>query len=185
MNPLEEIRPSQEAGERNLDYFAKLFEQHSADAMALAYSKLSNRADAEEVVQNSFLDAYRTLPKLRDPQRFGGWLRSIVLNQCADFVRSKIRRNKLHEEAAKMRPVETPVVDDPQTERMSAVLEALNALPDTYREPLTLRHIRGYSYSKIAQAMSLPLDTVRTRLCRGDAMLKAKLQRLVRRGELS
>lgn len=180
-NRIEELRPHEKAGERNLCQFTELFQRHSADAMALAYSRLSNRADAEEVVQDAFLDAYRNLPRLRDPQKFGGWMRSIVINHCVDLIRRKSRKEKLHRESALTRDFVTPA-EDLKEERTQAVTEAINSLPDLYREPLVLRHLRQLSYQQVAQALSVPLDTVRTRIARGDAMLREKLQRLIRRG---
>src|SRR5213083_1806878 len=129
------------------DAFRALVERHSRSVFRLAYRMTGNEQDAEDVVQESFLRAYRQLGRFESRANFGTWLYRIVANCSVDLMRAKqARHDQAHAE-----PLETAAgtsaVDAPDPERLATsaeinrrVQDALGALSPLERAAFTLRH---------------------------------------------
>lgn len=81
----------QEAQQGNLSAFATLIRRYQSATYALALQRLGAAGAAEEAAQEAFVAAFQKLSQLRDPTRFGAWLRAITLRRCADGMRSRKR----------------------------------------------------------------------------------------------
>ena len=129
------------------------------------------REDAEDVVHDVFMHAFAHLVELREPAAFGGWICAIARRRAIDHVR-------------RVRPTE-PIDDFPDrfassdrpdvTAEARAALEAIQALPEAYRETLTLRLVEGLSGPEIAAMTDLTPESVRVNLHRGFRLLRERL----------
>ena len=148
-------------------------------AFRVARGVLRNDADAEDVAQEALLRAYRRFDRLRDAQRFRGWLVRIVFRLALDRARSAKRRELRETEWAHPARRATP----PNAEELAASGEfqaqfdsALDALPEKLRLVLLLAAMEGHTLEEVATMLGLPIGTVKSRLFAGRKKLAEKLQ---------
>jgi len=129
-----------------------------------------NHALADDLAQQAFLKAWKSLPSLREPEAFGGWLRSIALN----VWREEARRGGVILEADDGRLDETPdpVSRHAGVEARMDLEEALNRLSAGERLCLVLSHAEGMSHGEIAAAAELPVGTVKSHIARGGEKIR-------------
>ena len=167
---------------------AREFEQRLADCPKLAYrvalGVLHNTAEAEDVAQEAMLRAYRNFHRLRDRERFRGWLVRTTFRLALDRIRSKNRRER-HETNA-MRMIED-VQREANVENLVAsreferqVAQALDALPEKLRIVMVLAAIEGYNTREVGKLAGLPEGTVKSRLFLARKKLAESLQCLVK-----
>ena len=123
---------------------------------------------AEDLVQDVFLVALQRLASLRTPAAFGGWLATIARNRATDHHRQDRRAEEVELE-------ELPAAPPEDHGEALAVLDAIRALPDTYRETLTMRLVEGMTGPEIAARTGLTEGSVRVNLHRGMKQLKERL----------
>ncbi len=159
--------------------FAVLVRRYQDHAYGAAIGRLSDFELARDVVQEAFLCAYRDLRRLRNPARFGGWLRGIVRNTAHRALRELSRVQALADEMD--RSVEPPAPTRPpdesaeQAERREIVRRALARLGEKSREAVSLHYVDGLSYADIAEFLHVTETTVQGRLQRGRAQLRKEL----------
>lgn len=124
------------------------------------------RDEVDDIVQEVFISAYKSLHNLRDKNAVGGWLAMIARNNAAEFYRSR----KLTEEL----PETIKHYDAPQTEA-NEILAAIRSLPEAYRETLVLRLVEGMTGQEISEQTGLTPLSVRVNLHRGMKLLRQKL----------
>jgi RNA polymerase sigma-70 factor (ECF subfamily) len=151
---------------------------HSARVYRLAYRLTGNRHDAEDLTQEVFVRVFRSLSNYQ-PGTFEGWLHRITTNLFLDQVRRKqrIRFDALAEDAGEKLP-STDVGPERAFEHRNLdddVQRALDALPPDFRAVVVLCDIEGLSYEEIAATLGVKLGTVRSRIHRGRAQLRAAL----------
>jgi RNA polymerase sigma-70 factor (ECF subfamily) len=158
------------------DAFAELVRRHSSRIYGLAYRMTGNQADAEDVVQETFVRAYRALPSFRPELSFGAWLYRIAVNTSltqrgrqASCAAEPLNDNMALDAAA------SPGDLAESRELQAAVQQAIISLPMMYRAVVVLFHIEGRPYAEIADILGLPINTVRTHLHRGRALLRERL----------
>ncbi len=151
--------------------------EHSARVYRLAYRLTGNPQDAEDLTQDVFIRVFRSLDGYT-PGTFEGWLHRITTNLFLDRVRraNKIRFEALPADAERLvgreaSPEAALMADlfDPDIER------ALAALPPDFRAAVVLCDVEQLSYEEIAATLNVKLGTVRSRISRGRAMLRAAL----------
>ncbi len=147
------------------------------------------RDDAEDLVQECLLRAYRSFSSLRDRNAAGAWLRVILVNVWRDRVRREARspREVPFDDIEDFSLYRTLVVEDPFPYSDSLHLDFLAAydeddvhtvldrLPRLYRVPLVLRYVEGLPTKQIARALELPLGTVLSQLHRGRKLFEHEL----------
>lgn len=154
--------------------------QHRVFGIALRM--LGNRAEAEDIAQETFLRAHRAVGEFRGESRLGTWLYAIASRLCLNRIASAPRRLERPGDAALLQlPAATPdaagVLE--RSELEAALQQAIAALPEERRIVVILRDIEGLSYEEIAAALDLEPGTVRSRLHRARTDLKAKLERFL------
>ena len=152
--------------------FHQLVDQNAAYLFRAAYGLLGSRADAEDVVQETFLAAYRSLAKFAGRSSLRTWLMSILINQAA-LIRRK--RKGVLRLAADFEHED--VRGAPLTSAVDARIDVARMLADLsaeYREVLVLRECQGLSYQEIAQALHIPAGTVESRLFRARQELRKR-----------
>jgi RNA polymerase sigma-70 factor (ECF subfamily) len=147
----------------------------------VAYSVLADVDMLDDVMQKVWLTVWQRVSALEDPRRWRHWLYRTARNAAIDAGRKKTRRRNLwHRLGQEMLGRGTPPSNDPHRqaavgEHHRQVLRAIDAMPAIYKEPFVLRHLEGWSYRQIAEALSLPVDTVGTRLVRARRLLQETL----------
>ena len=156
----------------------ELVRDHSARVYRLAYRLTGNSYDAEDLTQEVFVRVFRSLPGYT-PGTFEGWLHRITTNLFLDMARrrQRIRFEGLGEAAAGLlrdgEPTPAQAFDARHLD--SDVQAALDALAPEYRVAVVLCDIEGLSYEEIAATLGVKLGTVRSRIHRGRAQLRAAL----------
>jgi RNA polymerase sigma-70 factor (ECF subfamily) len=151
---------------------------HSARVYRLAYRLTGNQHDAEDLTQEVFVRVFRSLSSYT-PGTFEGWLHRITTNLFLDGARrrQRIRFEGLGEDVAQRLPGNdlTPAQVWDERHFDGDIQAALRALPPDYRAAVVLCDIEGFSYEEIAATMGVKLGTVRSRIHRGRAQLRAAL----------
>ncbi|MGE5292588.1 MAG: RNA polymerase sigma factor SigE [Micromonosporaceae bacterium] len=151
---------------------------HSARVYRLAYRLTGNPQDAEDLTQEVFVRVFRSLGRYT-PGTFEGWLHRITTNLFLDMARrrQRIRFEGLGDDAAQRLHGTGPTPAEAFEDRYldHDVSAALEALPAEYRAAVVLCDIEGLSYEEIAATLGVKLGTVRSRIHRGRAQLRAAL----------
>ena len=177
----------------NKDAFEPLVERHKGTVYALVVGKTGDFASAEDIVQGTFVEAFRHLKSLKDPARFRAWVRGIAMNLSNDWIRKR-KRNvpiddldnskeaALQSEVLQASFVRLPTTPDSEyeTEEMrNYVLRAVERLPERYREVVLLHYMEGLKYREIAEMLEVPESTVLGRLQVGRDQLRQELLPIV------
>lgn len=160
--------------------FAQLVEKHQRLVFAVALSGVGDIAQAEDVAQEAFVEAWRDLPRLRDRARVGAWIAGIARNLGRRWARHVARRR--NREAVAMQRVEavpTPLDTALDRETRTLVRRALTDLAGAYREVLVLYYLNGRSVLEVASVLRISEDLVKQRLSRGRKALRASLEKRV------
>jgi RNA polymerase sigma-70 factor (ECF subfamily) len=140
---------------------------------------VNNTADAEDIMQESFLEAFRKIASFKGDGSFGAWLKRIVINKSLDFVKTRQSRislgQKIMEQEAESRENEH---EPPDIEaKLQEIKNAMEKLPDNYRIILALFLMEGYDQQEIAQILNTPYGNVRTRYSRAKNRLIAEIMK--------
>jgi len=156
--------------------FTELVARFQDMACGYAHSILGDFHMAEDAAQEAFVEAYRDLPKLREPAAFPGWLRRIVFKYCDRLTRRKQRPTIALETAPPVPgPDPSPAEELESRDMKDRILAAIRALPDTQRVATTLFYIDGYSQREVAEFLDVPETTVKSRLRRARARLQKEI----------
>ncbi|MFT7221523.1 MAG: RNA polymerase sigma-70 factor (ECF subfamily) [Candidatus Azotimanducaceae bacterium] len=137
-----------------------------------AYWLAGDKATAEDLVQDTFLRAWRFLDSLKEEAAAKSWLTTILRRENA----RRFERKRFEYSDVELDSLPATQSDFDSRPEVIALRIALKKLPATYREPLILQVIEGYTLEDIAQIMSLPRNTVATRLHRARQKLKQQLE---------
>jgi RNA polymerase sigma-70 factor (ECF subfamily) len=144
---------------------------------------LGSEEEARDVAQEAFLKAYRGLPGFKREARFSSWLYQIAINLCRDRLRRRKTRPAVSlEELERSGPVLVERGPGAHEELVRkdlahAVRRAIDELSAEQREVVILKEYQGLTFLEIAQALEVPVSTVKTRLYRGLVQLKLRLER--------
>jgi len=164
------------AGRQPLPDFATLVRRHQAMVFSIALHYLRDRASAEEVAQDVFLQLHRHLAEIESPEHVVCWLRRAAANRSIDYGRRRRLEPGVGLEDAP-EPATAPAAGDPW---LSARLRRLVAsLPEKPRLVMILRYQEDLDPADIAEALSMPVRTVKSHLQRSLAMLREKFSRAV------
>lgn len=159
--------------------FRTLVERYSNAIYNLALRLLRDPMEAENVAQETFLRVIISLDRMRLDLPFKPYLFRIAVNLCYDYLRMK--RPLLFSESETVNEIveDAPeMLDRIEKDELQLQMRAIiEMLPEHYRAALVLRYNEGFTYEEIAQALNLPLNTVRTHLRRAKEQLKQKMQK--------
>ena len=145
--------------------FGELYKMFAPMVHGILLARLP-RDEVADIVQEVFIAAYKNLKTLRDKNAVGAWLAMIARNRANEFFRSAKPTEEL--------PENLTCKEVPKTEARE-ILEAIRALPETYRETLVLRLVEGMTGQEIADKIGFTPDSVRVNLHRGMKLLRRKL----------
>ena len=155
------------------DAFEMIIRSSSRTLFAIAYGVLQNREEAEDVVQDAFVKAWKTRWRVRDPEKFPAWLATIARNRARDVFRAR-----------RTVPLSDQLTNEPDTSNASTsdgelngeVHAALAALPETHRLAITLRYFDALDYATIEQTLGLTNGALRGILGRALQTMRKRLQ---------
>lgn len=130
----------------------------------VALSVTGRPQDAEDAAQESFLVALQRLEECREPERFGGWMMTIVRNRSRNLVRREALREMDQVPVSARSGVPTPERDAETTELRERLEEALGGLSEVQRQVVVLHDMEGWKHREIAGLLGLPPGTVRSHL---------------------
>src|SRR4051794_33760503 len=160
--------------------FAQLYDRTSRSVFGIVLNVVRDRAQAEEVTQEVYVDAWRTATRF-DPAAGSpkAWLNTIAHRRAVDRVRSAERRSQ-RERRSFLESTDDPVSRDTSEimvarDESSRVLDALTALPEPQRDAVVLAYFEGRSHRDISESLQVPLGTVKTRIRDGLRRLRSQL----------
>jgi RNA polymerase sigma-70 factor, ECF subfamily len=162
--------------------FEELVASHQHRVFGVALRMLGSAAEAEEIAQEAFLRAHRSLPDFRGDAKLSTWLYAIVSRLCLNRLGSGDRKAVRHGEEVLLRvadPRAGPEAGAERGELEAALHRAIAELSEERRVVVILRDLEGLSYEEIAAALGIELGTVRSRLHRARTDLKDKLERFL------
>ena len=186
-DPDRELVAAAVAGDRGA--FEALVRRHQARIVNYAMAIVKDPAEAEDVAQETFIRAYRSLTRFRGDSSFKTWLYTIATNAARTGLERRSRRNRvedasLDDEAAPLAAGDVPAGDaDAETTlvRRESIDRALASLPPDLRIAVVLRDVEGLDYKEIAAATGAPIGTVESRIFRARRRLRPLLQPLMGR----
>jgi len=170
--------------------FGMLVDKYQRKLGRLLSRLIRDQAEIEDVVQESFIKAYRALPNFRGDSAFYTWLYRIGINTAKNYLVSMGRRPQVSndieiedaenfDDAGELRTLETPETELMTKEIAQTVNDTVEGLPEELRTAITLREIEGLSYEEIATLMDCPIGTVRSRIFRARETIAQKLRPLL------
>jgi RNA polymerase sigma-70 factor (ECF subfamily) len=167
--------------EGDREAFGELADRHAAGVYHLALQMLRHPAEAEEVLQDTFLAAYKRLGTFRGESRFKTWLYQIATNHA----RMKLRRRRRAPETVELEEWSLPEPVRPwrdlpaeafeRLELRRLLTESLESLPEIYRTAFWLRDVEGLSNQEVADVLGLTLPAVKSRVLRARLALRDRL----------
>ena len=159
--------------------FDLLVLKYQSRLISTAFKFVKDVQIAEDIVQDSFIKAFKALESFREDSSFYTWIYRIAVNTSKNFLVSKKRKSELlnsdlSEEASyEIEPVETYSPEDllQATQLKKVITETIDQLGEDTRTALTLRELDGLSYEEIADVVNCPVGTVRSRIFRGREVI--------------
>jgi RNA polymerase sigma-70 factor (ECF subfamily) len=168
----------------NVDAFVELSKRHTSRVFQTAYRVTRNRQDAEDVLQEAFLNAFTHMKNFEGRSSFSTWLTRIAINSALMTLR---RKRNCHEIPIDDGPVGNFVIREPQSpmgdpeshyvrgERHKLLRKAIHRLPPIYREVIQLQETKEHSLREIAQSLGITVPAVKSRLSRAKNALRTAM----------
>lgn len=170
-----------------VDAFSVLVDRYQDRIYSAVLNYVSNRDDAVDIAQETFVKAYSSLRSFNSSSAFYTWLYRIAVNTAIDFIRKRRAKptDSLDEERfseAGFEPVSTDAAADPEkvavrVEQRLALRKAISTLSEKLRNVIILHDVEGLSQEEVAEILRVPVGTVKSRVSRGRAELRYLLQR--------
>jgi RNA polymerase sigma-70 factor, ECF subfamily len=164
------------------DAFAQLVQRYQRRIFNLVFRILQQYDEATEITQETFLAAWQGLPSFRGEARFPTWLYRIAYN-CSLKQLEHRKRDRALQAAMQaeqvLQQVDDSVLADAELEahdRQTMIQEQISNLPAKYRVVLVLRHLQEMTYEEMAEALTMPIGTIKTHLFRARNLLKERLE---------
>jgi RNA polymerase sigma factor (sigma-70 family) len=158
--------------------FEELYRQYCRGMFSTCYRIINHHTEAEDVLQESFMDAFRNIASFNRESSFGAWLKQIVINKSINHLKKKRLALVDLEQAPVLNIYEEPEVSEAEVVyKVNEVKEAIQQLPDGYRTVLSLYLLEGYDHEEIAAILGVSFSTTRTQYIRA----KNKLLQLLKK----
>jgi RNA polymerase sigma factor (sigma-70 family) len=150
---------------------SRLYNQYSKAMYNLAYRILNNREDAEDMLQETFVECFRNLGSFRFESTFGAWLKRILVNKCIN----QIKKKKIDLTLCENLPADIYEEEAETNYDTGKIFKGIEMLPDGYRIILTLYLLEGYDHSEISQILGISESTSKSQYSRA----KEKLRKII------
>jgi RNA polymerase sigma-70 factor, ECF subfamily len=155
--------------------FEMIIRSQSRALFAIAYGILQNREEAEDVVQDTLVKAWKTRWRVRDPEKFPAWLGTIARHRAHDLIRRR-REVSLESNAPSLPTLDDAAPEPDNEDRHAQVQAALSTLPELHRAALTLRYFEAMDYATIERTLGLTNGALRGILGRAMATMRQRLR---------
>ncbi len=162
-------KPPQDSAE---DRLTRLMQTYGSQVLRVCYLYLKDHALAQDASQTAFVKAWQALHTLRDTATEKAWLMRIAVNTCKTMLRS--REYRLYAQSPDLDELPLSAPEDASPD--DTVLHAVLALPEKYREVVTLYYYQSLSSQEVARVLRVPQATVLTRLNRARRLLESELK---------
>ncbi len=166
-----------------------LLERHQSTLVAMVRHRFPEMSDTSDIIQEAHIRMWKSIGQLRSPAAFKGWLSQIVTNLCYDELRRKVRNQDIisldepmesDDGANKMERFIADTSNQPDTnlqrkELVSALTDALDKIPQDFKQSVLLREVDGLSYEEIAVITNVELGTVKSRISRARTKIQAQM----------
>ena len=154
-----------------------LYKLYAKAMLNVAFRIVGNVAEAEDIIQESFLDAFKRIHDFRQETTFGLWLKQIVVSRSINLLRKrKVELVELNDDADNL--ADDELDDDEDTYyKVSQIKAAMNELPEGYKQVISLYLIEGYDHEEIGQILNITENTSRTQFLRAKRKLSEILSR--------
>ena len=166
--------------------FAEIVELYKDKIYHLGYRMLSNRHEAEDVVQETFLRVFKSLDRFDPNQKFSTWIYRIATNLCIDRLRKRKATYSLDADMNDQDGLDgyslipsddrTPESELMISETKQLIYDAIESLPAKYKSVMVLRYLQDLSLQEISDVLGMPVTTIKTRVHRGRDFLRKKLE---------
>jgi len=161
-------------GDAKADAFGELVTRYQVSVFNVCYRILHERAEAEDLAQESFMRAFERLNTFDLEREFGPWIRRVAANLCLNYLESRKVTTQFDEERDADKGQQPEAVTEIR-ERSEQIRQALASLPPHYRVVIELRHYQEMSYDEIAAELNIPLSDVKSHLFRARKILSEKI----------
>jgi len=151
----------------------RLYELYSRAMYNLAFRILNNREDAEDILQESFVECFRNIDSFRFESTFGAWIKKIIINKCIN----QIKKKKIDITLCETLPSIIDEEEEEATYDTGKIFEGIELLPDGYRIILTLYLLEGYDHSEISQILGITESTSKSQYSRAKEKLRSILSK--------
>jgi len=162
----------QKAQQGDMGAMSQLYGQFSKAMFTICTRMAGNTADAEDLLQESFVIAFKNLKQLKNVSQFAGWLKRIVVNECIRFSKKRLRWEDWEEVQEDITEEETPWWNELSLQYMH---EAIKTLPDGCRQVFNLFVLEDFSHQQIAQQLNISEGTSKSQYHRARKLLKEKI----------
>ena len=152
---------------------SRLYNQYCKAMYNLAYRILNNREDAEDMLQEAFIECFRSIDSFRFESTFGAWIKRIMVNKCINQIKKKKIDLTLYETL----PAVVDVEEEEVKYDMTKIFEGIELLPDGYRIILTLYLLEGYDHGEISQILGISESTSKSQYSRAKEKLRTILSK--------
>lgn len=164
------------AGNRKAQY--QLYRLYSKAMLNICYRMLNSMEEAEDLLQESFAEAFKKLESFRFESSFGAWLKRIVVNRCINHLKKR-RAELYYTDNLPENPSNQVDNDDDHTQmEVMKIKKAMGQLPDGYRVIFSLYLIEGYDHAEIAQIMGISESTSKSQFSRAKQKIKEIIKTL-------
>ncbi len=153
-----------------------LYTRYAKEMLAMSYRITNNLSDAEDVIQESFLNSFQKINQLKDPNHYLFWLKRIVLNNSLKIIKNKIY----------FKPIEDKEYEDIHEEgkwyesiKFETINEAIQNLPNGCREIFTLYLLDEFKHKEIAEAFKISVSTSKSQYRYALKLLKEQLRKML------
>lgn len=153
-----------------------LYTYYSKDMFNISMRMTANKEDAEDVVQEAFIKAFKNLEQLKDPRTFGGWLRQIVINNCLQQVKRKVVLYSFP--SAFEETGEEENTNWLENFSFPAIHDAIKRLPEGCRQIFLLYTMEDHTHKKISSLLNISESTSKSQYLRAKKLLKQQLKKV-------
>lgn len=164
-------------GDRNA--FSELMQERKDNIYRLAYTYVKNENDAMDILQNTVYKVFISIKKLKNPEYFNTWLTRIAVNCCIDYLRKKNRISDNEAECAEPEDMEKIADSTDDLSHIASsidIFNAINKLDANHRIIVILKYFQDLTLTQIAEILTCPVGTVKTRLNRALGILRLELK---------
>lgn len=165
--------------------FNRLVMLHQTKIYNLALNYVKNQEEAKDLAQDIFVTVYRSLPKLREKEKFTSWLFQIAINHCRNRYKKLRRRGYFNNISLDDEESFLQIPGDEGPEKLlqrkntiNLVRSTIDSMPEAEKEIILLRDIQELAYEEISAILDIPLGTVKSKLNRARTSLKDRLKKI-------